>query len=276
MPRGLWEDEFYMTQSILLVIIVIGTIALITCRSGVGILLGEVNIYDKEMTECYRGVAIILIVVQHCAGELGTNIFTPFGGIGVAVFLLLSGFGLTESFSKRGMRGFLKSKLWRVWVPFLLFYTGIYLLYDKHNYKNLFLNICSIRQDDYWYVHYMLRCYLVFWVAFKFFYKYRWYLLVAFAIYTFFCMDAIRAEQCLSFPIGVLLSEKRKKFLFALKKKICTTNGNILYYRVSLISNQAVARSEGFMWYTILLSSRIWHKITFGNFCYDYSLVVTP
>ena len=29
-----------------------------------------------------------LIVVQHCAGELGTNIFTPFGGIGVAVFLL--------------------------------------------------------------------------------------------------------------------------------------------------------------------------------------------
>lgn len=74
MPHGLWEDEFYMTQSILLVIIVIGTIALITCRSGVGILLGGVNIYDKEMTECYRGVAIILIVVQHCAGELGTNI----------------------------------------------------------------------------------------------------------------------------------------------------------------------------------------------------------
>ena len=48
MPRGLWEDEFYMTQSILLVIIVIGTIALITCRSGVGILLGEVNIYDSN------------------------------------------------------------------------------------------------------------------------------------------------------------------------------------------------------------------------------------
>ena len=28
------------------------------------------------------------------------------------------------------------------------------------------------------------------------------------------------------------------------------------------------------MWYTILLSSRIWHKITFGNFCYDYSLLL--
>ncbi|WP_234393934.1 hypothetical protein [Bacteroides xylanisolvens] len=44
---------------------------------------------------------------------------------------------MTESFSKRGMRGFLKSKLWRVWVPFLLFYTGIYLLYDKH-YQNFY------------------------------------------------------------------------------------------------------------------------------------------
>ena len=59
MPHGLWGDEFYMTQSILLVIIVIGTIALITSRSGVEILLGEVNIYDREMTECYRGVAIL-------------------------------------------------------------------------------------------------------------------------------------------------------------------------------------------------------------------------
>lgn len=103
-------------------------------------------------------------------------------------------------------------------MPFLLFYVGIYLLYDSHDYKTLFLNICSIRQDDYWYVHYMIRCYLVFWVAFNLFYKYRWYLLGTFAIYTFFCTDAIRAEQCLSFPIGVLLSEKKDK-LFLLSKR---------------------------------------------------------
>lgn len=32
-------------------------------------------------------------------------------------------------------------------------------------------------------------------------------------------MDAIRAEQCLSFPIGVLLSEKKEKFLLLSKRK---------------------------------------------------------
>lgn len=190
-----YESKFYMIQSILLAIIVIGTIVLMTYGFIVKMSLGGVKICDKCITECYRGAAIILIVLQHCSGKLGTNIFTPLGGIGVAVFLLLSGFGLTESFKKKGMKGFLKSKLWRVWIPFFLFYIGIYLLYDNHNYKNLILNVCSIRQDDYWYVHYMLRCYVVFWIAFKFCYKYRWYLLGTFAIYTFFCMGVLERNS---------------------------------------------------------------------------------
>ena len=206
-----------MIQSILLVVIVISTIILITYHDDVQISLSEVEICDKRITECYRGVAIILIVLQHCAGELGTNVFTPLGGIGVAMFLFLTGFGLTESFKKKGMGGFLKSKLWRVWMPFFLFYIGIYLLYDNYDCKIFLLNVCSIRQDSYWYVHYMLRCYFIFWIAFNFCYTYRWYLLGTFAIYTFFCMDGIKAEQCLSFPIGVLLSEK-KDWLISLSK----------------------------------------------------------
>lgn len=55
------------------------------------------SICDRKLTEAFRGVAILLIMIQHLAGHLGTNIFTPFGGIGVTIFLVLSGFGLNES-----------------------------------------------------------------------------------------------------------------------------------------------------------------------------------
>ncbi|QIU95518.1 acyltransferase family protein [Bacteroides faecium] len=168
----------------------------------------RVKIFNIYLTNAYRGVAILMVVIQHCAGEFGTNLFTPFGGIGVAIFLILSGFGLSESFKKKGINGFVTKKLWRVWLPYFLFYVVVYLLHEKCDYKLFFLNVFSIRQDDYWYVHYMLRCYLVFWGAYRFAYKYRWWILAAFSCYTFFGMGMIRAEQCLSFPLGILLSEK--------------------------------------------------------------------
>lgn len=36
------------------------------------------SIYDRKLTEAFRGIAILLIMMQHLAGHLGTNIFTPF------------------------------------------------------------------------------------------------------------------------------------------------------------------------------------------------------
>lgn len=178
----------------------------------------RVGICDKEITNRYRGIAILMIMIQHCAGHLGTNIFTPMGGVGVAIFLFLSGFGLTESFKKKGISGFLQGRLKRVWLPFALFYIGMYMLYDNHDWQKLVFNVLSVRQDDYWYVHYMLRCYLVFWVAFRFAYRYRWWIFIAFSLYTFLCMEGCRIEQWLSFPLGVLMSE-RKKWLMALTNR---------------------------------------------------------
>lgn len=202
-----------MIQSFILIsILFIATIISITFSKTS---LSWVEIYDIKLTNSYRGVAILMVVIQHCAGELGTNLFTPFGGIGVAIFLILSGFGLSESFKKKGITGFVTKKLWRVWLPFFLFYVVVYLLHGKYDYKLFLQNVFSIRQDDYWYVHYMLRCYLVFWVAYRFAYSYRWWILAAFSCYTFFGMGAIRAEQCLSFPLGILLSEKCSMLKYA-------------------------------------------------------------
>ena len=39
-----------------------------------------------------RGIAILLVIFQHFGGSFGTNLLTPLGGTGVAIFLVLSGF----------------------------------------------------------------------------------------------------------------------------------------------------------------------------------------
>ena len=49
----------------------------------------------------YMGVAALIIMMQHVGGCFGTNVFTPLGGTGVAMFLIASGYGLNESNKKR-------------------------------------------------------------------------------------------------------------------------------------------------------------------------------
>ena len=61
---------------------------------------------DKNSTTIYKGIAILAIMMCHAAGYFGggnITYFTPLGGIGVAIFFLLSAYGLNESWNKRIM-----------------------------------------------------------------------------------------------------------------------------------------------------------------------------
>ncbi|MFI3327051.1 MAG: hypothetical protein R3Y35_12910 [Clostridia bacterium] len=71
--------------------------------------------------DIYRGIATLIIILQHVSGLYGTRLFTPLGGIGVAIFLISSGYGLNESYKKLGdinllkyTQKYWKSKLFRV------------------------------------------------------------------------------------------------------------------------------------------------------------------
>lgn len=52
---------------------------------------------DFGYTDTLRGLAILLVLVCHVSSTMGTVLFTPLGGTGVALFLFLSGYGLNES-----------------------------------------------------------------------------------------------------------------------------------------------------------------------------------
>lgn len=58
---------------------------------------------NMKMTTVYKGLAILSVILCHAAGTFGQGrfvLFTPLGGIGVAIFLLLSAYGLNESWNK--------------------------------------------------------------------------------------------------------------------------------------------------------------------------------
>lgn len=179
----------------------------------------EERITSRLNTNAYRGWAMIIIMMCHVTGEWAFKPFTPLGGIGVAMFLFLSGFGLSESYKKNGLDNFWHKKLLRIVLPYALFRIVCVMIQGSINWGRLLLDI-SCWESAYWYIDYIVRCYIVFYVANKFLWKHKWVIFGAFALYTFLGMGAIRAEQALSFFAGILCSDYVGKVNGWSKKKL--------------------------------------------------------
>ena len=51
------------------------------------------NLFPVDRTVAMRGIAIFLIILSHIIGLFQIRYATPLGGTGVAIFLILSGYG---------------------------------------------------------------------------------------------------------------------------------------------------------------------------------------
>ena len=110
---------------------------------------------NRPLTNALRGMAVLLIVISHFfGGGFEIRYFTPLGGVGVAIFLFLSGYGLNESFIKKGLDGYWGKKILRIVIPYfiwcgLLALTIWLLPYDSPIFRR------------YWYLEYLF-CHLIF------------------------------------------------------------------------------------------------------------------
>lgn len=64
----------------------------------------RLDLLSRDNTTVMRGIAILMVVIHHLSLWFGTNILTSWGGGGVAIFMILSGYGLTMSFQKSGVK----------------------------------------------------------------------------------------------------------------------------------------------------------------------------
>lgn len=138
------------------------------------------------------------------------RLMTPLGGIGVAVFLVISGYGNNESYLKQGTRNFWKKKLLSVVIPYIVAFlvyqvlAGLFLDFNK-----LIRAFLFIEATYYWYIGYQILWYLLFYLAVRFSKSlvYKYIVLSAAAVISFVLLNEIRAEQSFSFLFGVLLSD---------------------------------------------------------------------
>jgi uncharacterized membrane protein len=64
----------------------------------------EMKFLDRNSSSVAKGIGILFVMLCHFMGDFGggTVLLTPLGGIGVAIFLILSGYGLNESWTRGG------------------------------------------------------------------------------------------------------------------------------------------------------------------------------
>lgn len=171
----------------------------------------EQKILSIEQTQYLKGIAILLIILCHTIGQAKeTTIATPLGGIGVAMFLFMSGYGLQESYKKNLLSGFWRKKILRIFVPYTIFITIKSIILSDFNLKEYLLDIFFIN-TSYWYIGYLIKFYIVFYISSLFNEKYKIPVLALGTILSLLLLPEIEAEQSFSFILGVIASIRIKE-----------------------------------------------------------------
>ena len=205
------------------------------------------NTCDEEFmsrynTTVYKGVAMLMIMVCHLAGQFGggaVKIFTPFGGIGVAIFLVLSAYGLNESWNrgevsgKKPWSGWWRKRFLTVWLPYIIVQLVLYWPRRKFNFLAFILDLSCLRPlyDKGWYLSYIFLWYAVFYLVRRvsFLDKFRRPIFLAVSVVFFFIHPEIRAEQAFSFFCGIMISEYKPRRLLNLRNALIVTGFGVIF-----------------------------------------------
>ena len=84
---------------------------------------------SRSNTQALKGIAAIFIFVFHILLEYNiTPLLNVWGAFFVSIFLILSGYGIEESFRKNGLKDYWKKRMKKVILPFVFFVYIISLL----------------------------------------------------------------------------------------------------------------------------------------------------
>lgn len=173
---------------------------------------------SKDQTTCFKGVAILLIVIDHCCSHfVGARLINPFGNIGVSLFLIVSGYGLNMSFKKSGLQGFWKKRILRVWLPYAII-TLLAAPFSWDSLQDFALQMLCLR-CSYWFVPYVIKCYIVFWVFSLLAPKRRLTLMMLISAASLFIPDELQSKQAFCFITGVYISEFYPQIMILLRRR---------------------------------------------------------
>lgn len=179
----------------------------------------SISFLDRNYTEILKGYAILLVLWSHVGSYLGVNGIEFPSGVGVSIFLILSGYGIEKSFKKHGLKYYWKKRIIRVWLPFAIS-DIVFLIIEQRKvpFLKILMNYTFI-QEIYpfiWYFRFVFVCYFIFWLCAKMFQDQRRRVAMMFAICslwfivrsTIFIDETpfLEPRQMFCFPIGILLA----------------------------------------------------------------------
>lgn len=164
-----------------------------------------------DHTLALKGLSAFMIMLFHYAMliEGYPRIFNIIGGPCVAVFLFLSGYGINESWKKNNGVSYWKKRIKNVLIPYWIVIIFQIPFYDKFHIDRLLHNI-FIYGSDLWFIDFILRWYIVYWISKKFFPIFTDYILLAFSLCCFLS-ENLMAGQAFSFFIGYMFSQYSEK-----------------------------------------------------------------
>lgn len=227
----------------------------------------ERNIFPKSTTLELKGLAILMVIFSHIGYFLSfdNHFLFPlsiFGGVGVDIFLFLSGFGIAEKSSREitkvSIKKFYKKRLVRLftplWITLLIFMLLDYFL-KNISYTHVFIlksflgifqtaDIFKDFNSPLWYFTFILLYYLIFpWVFSK---KHPWigsvllFILVSFIPqylqYLFPNVEYFYNLHLLAFPLGVFLNTFIHSPIFSLVKKHMIVFVKIKHFKTIILT----------------------------------------
>lgn len=172
------------------------------------------QLLSRERTDVLRGISALGIFLFHIILAFSKNAFVNFwGGLFVAIFLILGGYGIHESCRTNGMKGFWHKRLTRVAVPTIVLAVLFHLISPDGSLKEL-CDELTYQKPTFWFVFHILKCYLVYWFAMRFCGKWAIAFMTVAAVC---CLNSrtgglhLESEQAFSFLFGVLISQYKHR-----------------------------------------------------------------
>lgn len=186
---------------------------------------------DRNYTTAIKGFSILTVVWAHSGAMLSVGGIQFIAGIGVALFLMCSGYGLEVSYEKNGLKGFWRKRRLGVCLPFWTVELVGLLATGTFSAKRYLLDFCFFKPaTSYgWFMVYIVICYLIFYAVKRLVKDGKMRMLALFGAFgiwfvlesVFFAnpdMPFLRARQMLSFPAGVLLAVNKDEIERTLTK----------------------------------------------------------
>ncbi|WP_349399563.1 acyltransferase [Clostridium perfringens] len=168
-----------------------------------------ISIYNSNSL---KGIAIVMIILCHIVGVFGVRYATPLGGIGVSIFLFISGYGLNESYKKNGLNNFISKRVKKVLIPYWIIVI-IDEFINRNSISVLLKEVVLLKTPNFmWFIQYIVTLYLLFYLINKFiegYLKYGIWCLIGIVIFIF--GNSLWAEQAFIFFLGIVYSNENVK-----------------------------------------------------------------